>query len=244
MGTIWQDLQYGWRMLRRSPGFSVVAILTLAIGIGANAAMFSVINTVLLRPLPFPDAQRIVFIWDTDPNRNITRGVAFSGRISRLARPESLIRRTLRAGAPGFTTSPERANPSRSSASTLPRISFACSASRPILGRDFIPEEDQPGHDQVAIITLRIVAAPFRRRSRNRRPQHLARRETFHGCRRAPARLFAFRHQPRSSTSGCRSRSIAPNFIARITPSLFSAGSAKASAFSRRRPKWKRSSRA
>ena len=76
MGTIWQDLQYGWRMLRRSPGFSLVAILTLAIGIGANAAMFSVINTVLLRPLPFPDAQRIVFIWKTDPNRNIPRGVA------------------------------------------------------------------------------------------------------------------------------------------------------------------------
>ena len=76
MRTIWQDLQYGWRMLRRSPGFSLVAILTLAIGIGANAAMFSVIYTVLLRPLPFPDAQRIVFIWDTDPNRNVVRGVA------------------------------------------------------------------------------------------------------------------------------------------------------------------------
>ncbi len=85
MRTIWQDLQYGWRMLRRSPGFSLVAILTLAIGIGANAAMFSVIYTVLLRPLPFPDAQRIVFIWDTDPNRNILARRRFTRRISRLA---------------------------------------------------------------------------------------------------------------------------------------------------------------
>jgi len=76
MGTFFQDLQYGWRMLRRSSGFTLVAILTLAIGIGANAAIFSVINTVLLHPLPFPDPQRIVCLWVTDPNRNVTRGVA------------------------------------------------------------------------------------------------------------------------------------------------------------------------
>ena len=96
MGTIWQDLQYGWRMFRRSPGFSLVAILTLAIGIGANAAIFSVINTVLLRPLPFPDAQRIVFIWDTDPNRNVDPRHRLTRRISRLARPEPLLRRDFR----------------------------------------------------------------------------------------------------------------------------------------------------
>ena len=76
METIWQDLRYGWRMLRRSRGFTVVAVLTLAVGIGANAAIFSIINTVLLRPLPFPDSSRIALIWDTDPNRNVPRGVA------------------------------------------------------------------------------------------------------------------------------------------------------------------------
>src|SRR5579863_5918263 len=68
------DLEYGWRMLRRNPGFAIVAVLTLAIGIGANAAIFSVINTILLHPLPFQDSSRIMNVWDTDPNRGITSG--------------------------------------------------------------------------------------------------------------------------------------------------------------------------
>ena len=70
------ELRTAVRSLARSPGFTIVAVLTLAVGIGANAAIFSIINTVLLRPLPFPDSGRIALVWDTDPNRNVFRGVA------------------------------------------------------------------------------------------------------------------------------------------------------------------------
>src|SRR5499425_61461 len=73
MGTLWRDLCYGIRQMSRKPGFTSVAVLSLAIGIGANSAIFSVTNALLLRPLPYQDADRLVILWNRSPGLNVAQ---------------------------------------------------------------------------------------------------------------------------------------------------------------------------
>jgi putative ABC transport system permease protein len=142
--TLWQDLCYGMRILLKNPAFTLAAIISLAIGIGANTALFSVANAVLWRPMPYPHSERLVFIeWyeDLDGNTLSEAKSIFDG----LA-PWNYRNFTLTGHGPALQfwalcVSPE----------LLPLLGFT-----PQLGRTFATEEFQPGHDQVAIISDRL----------------------------------------------------------------------------------------
>src|SRR5256885_16539027 len=145
MRTIWQDLRYGARALTKNIGFTVVAVLTLALGIGANTAIFSVVYSVLLQPLPYRDPGKLVFIWST----MISQGVPVSG----LAAPdfrEFRDRNHVFSGMAaytyaGFNLELPGEEPSRLQGAAISANLFSVLGVNPILGRMFLPEEEQWG---------------------------------------------------------------------------------------------------
>lgn len=155
MEVLWQDLRFGWRMLRRSPGFAIVAVLTLAIGIGANAAIFSVINSVILRPLPFPESQRIVWIWETDENRNVHRGVASQAEFLDW-RDRNHSFQELAAWRELFFTLTGNGEPEQNWGAQVSGNFFRLFRVKPALGRDFAAEEEQPGHERVVMLSYAL----------------------------------------------------------------------------------------
>ena len=151
MMEIVQDLRYGMRCLRRSPGFTLVAVLTLALGVGANTAVFSLINAVLLRPLPYPEPGRLVLVWESAPffglhdspvaPANYVDWKARSRSFEEMGAIEDHSYRLTGGGAP------EVVEGSGTTASALRALRI-----RPMIGRIFREEEDQPGAAKVALI--------------------------------------------------------------------------------------------
>jgi putative ABC transport system permease protein len=150
--SVLTDLRFGGRMLRKSPGFTVVAVLTLALGIGANTAIFSTINAVLLRPLPFPNADRLVFVWATDRQRGDTEDVAsFPDFEDWRAQSKSL-----EAMAAFTTRSVALSNGEQ--AEMVPAVQgtpgiFELFSVPPELGRTFRPDEMEPGSPHVLLLS-------------------------------------------------------------------------------------------
>jgi putative ABC transport system permease protein len=149
---LWQDLRYGGRMLVKNPGFTLIVVITLALGIGANTTIFSVVNAVLLRPLPYQNPEQLVMIWGKLP-AYVSGNVGASAAEFADYRDQNPVFSSIAA----YTSSsfnltgagePERIVGTVASASLFPLLNV-----RPVLGRSFLNEEDRPGHDRVIILS-------------------------------------------------------------------------------------------
>ncbi|HEY0078083.1 MAG TPA: ABC transporter permease [Pyrinomonadaceae bacterium] len=156
METLWQDLQYGVRMLLRTPGFTVVAVLALALGIGANAAIFSVVNAVLLRPLPFADPERLMLVGEVNNNQKGAEeqiGISPANYLDYRDDNQSFeslaaFSMTARSGFNlGGAGDPERVTSANVSANF-----FSTLGVNPIHGRHFRPEEQKQGNHRSVML--------------------------------------------------------------------------------------------
>ena len=155
MHTLYQDLQYAWRMLHKNSLLTAVIVASLAIGIGANAAIFSVVDALLLRPLPYPQPDRLAAVWLHSPAIGILRDWPSPGEYIDVQRENHSFEQMALAQSRTFVLTgreqPERIFGARTQSSLLEML-----GAKPLLGRLLLPEEDKPGKPDVAILTERI----------------------------------------------------------------------------------------
>jgi putative ABC transport system permease protein len=153
MGTLWQDLMYGLRMLAKCPGFTLVAVLALALGIGANTALFSVVDAVILRPLPFPAPDRLVAVWSTNQQRGELRTSASYPDFADWRSLNHAFERIAAFHTNDFTLTGTD-EPAHILGAVVSADLFRLLGVAPKLGRDFLSEEDDPGKTKVRPVIL------------------------------------------------------------------------------------------
>jgi putative ABC transport system permease protein len=153
--TLFQDVRFGLRMLRKNPGFTTVAVLTLALGIGANTAIFSVVDAVLLRPLPFQDSGRLMMIWHTPPQKSfpgVARFVVSPANYLDWRRQNHVFKDMAALGFGPFNLT-GNGEPESILGAQVSADFFSVLQVRPEIGRAFVADDDQPGHGNVVILT-------------------------------------------------------------------------------------------
>lgn len=161
MDTLLQDLRYAVRTLRNAPGFTAVAVLTLALGIGANTALFSVVNEVLLKSLHISHPEKVVMLWPRNLARNIPLNLVTPALYEDWRTQNHVFSEMACATDQSYTLTgvgqPDSLVSWRLSANFMHVLGV-----EPFLGRMFTPEEDQPGHDRVVVLTYKPVASKVR----------------------------------------------------------------------------------
>ena len=153
MSTLLQDIRYGLRMLLKHKGFTAVAVIALGLGVGANTAIFSLVNGVLLRPMPFPNAERIVYIEGKNPAAGITDSNISYLDFTDWSKQTDLFASTAAYWTASANLGADGAEPDRVPRAGVTTGFFSVLGVQPFLGRAFVPEDDKPGTITSAIIS-------------------------------------------------------------------------------------------
>ncbi|MBL8204842.1 MAG: ABC transporter permease [Blastocatellia bacterium] len=152
MQTLWQDIRYAFRLMRQNWGFTLIAVLSLALGIGANTALFSVVNAVLLRPLPFPDSERLAMIWEDATFIGFPKDTPAPGNYADWKAQAQTFADMAAISSTSFNLTgdgePEKLQAFETTANLFPLLGV-----KPVLGRNFTAAEDQPGANKVVVIS-------------------------------------------------------------------------------------------
>jgi putative ABC transport system permease protein len=151
MNNLLQDIRFGLRMLLKSPSISIVATIALALGIGANTAIFSVVNAVLLRPLPFPESESLVSVFETDRQRGLERGTHSYPNFFDIRAQNTVLERVACFHGGDYILS-GRGEPARLQGSVVTSDLFPILRVQPILGRTFLPDDDKPSESGRVVI--------------------------------------------------------------------------------------------
>lgn len=150
--TLLQDSRYAMRMMRKYPGFALTVMITLGLGIGANATIFSVINAVLLEPLPYREPDRLIRLWETNPGGGLTEVAVSVPNFQDWQKEQSVFEQV--AGSENATFNltgsgePQRVAAAKITANLIPTLDV-----KPLLGRSFLPEEEKVGANHVVLLS-------------------------------------------------------------------------------------------
>jgi len=156
MSNLWQNVRFSLRMLGKNPGFTAVAVLTLALGIGANTAIFSVVYGALLAPLPMPHPEQLVMVWSDDAGRNVVS----PGDFSDWKQQNSVFQKLVAWDEATFSLSIDGQAQTLQARVMSPGF-FDMQGIPLAKGRDFVDEEGDPGKEHVVILTNRLWRERF-----------------------------------------------------------------------------------
>ncbi|HEU0176615.1 MAG TPA: ABC transporter permease [Blastocatellia bacterium] len=161
MQRLWQDLRYGARMLLKNPGFTLIAVFTLAFGIGANVAIFSVVNAVLIQPLPFAEPDQLIWAWGNIRNGGKSASVSPLDYLDYRAQNTTFEQFAATYSIPSYTNLTGSGEPERLESRLVTGNFFQAMGVNAALGRTFLPENEKSGSDQVVVLSYGLWRQRF-----------------------------------------------------------------------------------